>query len=215
MHFWTLSCDYFTAYPSRTKTFKPSEIYPSRALSPRVTIWLLAAAAWSLLPPSPLSVLLHSIFHSPPVATDSLPLQWWPLHCMQEQQACAAACSAASQHPDGLHSCCCVPAHRLHPPHTYRAWDTARAMARAEHTASAWPQERRTFVFFYGILMKLGCRNAVSSVQGSKTEISKENISDPLPSGSCWSPLAEASVPWGCLEISKSTLKTQAGSTPR
>lgn len=119
MHFWSLSCEYFTAYPSRTKTFKPSEIYPSRALSPCVTIWLLAAAAWSLLPPSPLSVLLHSIFHSPPVATDSLPLQWWPLHCMQEQQACAAACSAASQHPDGLHSCCCVPAHRLHPPHTH------------------------------------------------------------------------------------------------
>lgn len=45
-------CDYFSAYPSRTKTFKPSEVYPSRALSPHVTIWLLAAAAWSLLPPT-------------------------------------------------------------------------------------------------------------------------------------------------------------------
>lgn len=50
------------------------------------------------------------------------------------------------------------------PPHTYGAWDTARATARAEHTDSAWPQERRTFLFFYGILMKLGYRNAVSSI---------------------------------------------------
>lgn len=43
-------CEYLTAYPNRTKTFKPSEVHPSRALSPRVTARLLAAAALSLLP---------------------------------------------------------------------------------------------------------------------------------------------------------------------
>lgn len=44
-------CEYLTAYPNRTKTFKPSEVHPSKALSPHVTAWLPAAAAWSLPPP--------------------------------------------------------------------------------------------------------------------------------------------------------------------
>lgn len=36
------------------------------------------------------------------------------------EQARAAACSAASQHPRGLHLCCGVTARRLHPPHTHK-----------------------------------------------------------------------------------------------
>ena len=60
-------------------------------------------------------------------------------------------------------------------------WAMATATTRAEHTNSAWLQERRTFVFFYGTIMKPRYRNAASSSRGSKTEISKENISDPLP----------------------------------
>lgn len=44
-------CEYLTAYPNRTKTFKPSEVHPSKALSPHVTVQLLAAATGSL-PPS-------------------------------------------------------------------------------------------------------------------------------------------------------------------
>lgn len=44
-------CEYLAAYPNRTKTFKPSEVHPSKALSSHVTVRLPAAAARSLPPP--------------------------------------------------------------------------------------------------------------------------------------------------------------------
>lgn len=100
-------CEYLTAYLSRTKTFKPSEVYPSRALSPHVTIWLLAAAAWSLLlGASHLPPLCCSTAFSTATLWSQTPCHFSDGLCTACRGSCAAACSAASQHPDGLHLCC-------------------------------------------------------------------------------------------------------------
>lgn len=84
-------CEYFTAYPSRTKSFKPFEVYPSRALSPHVTVWLLAAAV---------GASCHQLPIFPPCAAPQ-PLCGHSLPATSALHAgaagCAAACSAASQ----------------------------------------------------------------------------------------------------------------------
>lgn len=117
-------CEYLTAYSNRTKTFKPSEVHPSRALSPHVTAQLRLLLGASCQPglssahQLPISPFRAASWHYP----GSPP--WLPAASVMASAlhagvaARAAAWSTASQHPDGLHLCCCIAAHRLHPPHT-------------------------------------------------------------------------------------------------
>lgn len=67
------------------------------------------------------------------------------------EQARAAACSAASQHPRGLHLCCGVTARRLHPPHTHTE-PGIRPEPRPEQSTLTLPgpRNREHFSFFMG-----------------------------------------------------------------
>lgn len=137
-------CEYFTAYPSRTKSFKPSEVYPSRALSPHVTVWLLAAAAWSLLPPA---AHLPSLCCSTALSTATL---WSQPPCHLSDGLCSqqllvgCICAAVSL------SIICIPLTHVQSLGCGQSHSQSRA-----HSLCLAPG-MKNICLFYGILMKLG-----------------------------------------------------------
>lgn len=112
-------CEYLTAYPNRPKTFKHLRSIhqePYLPMSPLGSQPLPLGASphpglssAHQLPISPLRAVSWHYPQSPPSAAVS---------ASHAGAAGLGCCMVYSQHPHGLHLCCCTAAHCLHPPPT-------------------------------------------------------------------------------------------------